>query len=118
MQSILFIALNNMKKKKGDIITLAVLSLLSSLLLYSGAACLAGVSRVMDTAHQNYNGAHLYFQAPDIIEDDIEDIILENNNIAEYEACALGIRAAIDFKVKLLKVYRDSALVIHQLKGE
>lgn len=85
MQSILFIALNNMKKKKGDIITLAVLSLLSSLLLYSGAACLAGVSRVMDTAHQNYNGAHLYFQAPDIIEDDIEDIILENNNIAEYE---------------------------------
>jgi len=40
------------------------------------------------------------------------------NNIAEYEACALGIRAAIDFRVKLLKVYGDSALVIHQLKGE
>jgi len=40
------------------------------------------------------------------------------NNIAEYEACALGIRATIDFRVKLLKVYRDSTLVIHQLKGE
>ena len=40
------------------------------------------------------------------------------NNIAEYEVCALGIQAAIDFMVKLLKVYRDSALVIHQLKGE
>ena len=40
------------------------------------------------------------------------------NNIAKYEACALGIQAAIDFKVKLLKVYGDSALVIHQLKGE
>ena len=38
------------------------------------------------------------------------------NNMAEYEACALGIQAAIDFKVKLLKVYRDSALVIHQLR--
>jgi len=36
----------------------------------------------------------------------------------EYEACALGIWAAIDFRVKLLKVYKDSALVIHQLKGE
>ena len=35
------------------------------------------------------------------------------NNIAEYEACALGIQVAIDFKVKLLKVYEDSALVIH-----
>ena len=40
------------------------------------------------------------------------------NNMAEYEACALGIQAAIDFKVKLLKVYGDSALVIHQLRGE
>ncbi|XP_028215222.1 uncharacterized protein LOC114397365 [Glycine soja] len=40
------------------------------------------------------------------------------NSIAEYEVCALGIQAAIDFKVKLLKVYGDSALVIHQLKAE
>ena len=40
------------------------------------------------------------------------------NNIAEYEACAIGIRVAIDFGVKLLKVYGDSTLVIHQLKGE
>ena len=40
------------------------------------------------------------------------------NNMAEYEACALGIQVAIDFNVKLLKVYRDSALVIRQLRGE
>jgi len=40
------------------------------------------------------------------------------NNIAKYEACTLGIQAAIDSKVKLLKVYGDSALVIHQLRGE
>ncbi|XP_025982656.1 uncharacterized protein LOC114397138 [Glycine soja] len=38
--------------------------------------------------------------------------------MAEYEACTLGIQAEIDFKVKLLKVYGDSALVIHQLRGE
>ena len=30
------------------------------------------------------------------------------NNIAEYEACVMGIRAAIDFKVKSLKIYGDS----------
>ena len=40
------------------------------------------------------------------------------NNIAEYEVCALGIQAAIDFKDKLLKVYGDSALVIQQLTSE
>ena len=40
------------------------------------------------------------------------------NNMAEYEACTLGIRAAINFRVKLLKVFEDSVLVIHQLRGE
>ncbi|XP_028215051.1 uncharacterized protein LOC114397135 [Glycine soja] len=40
------------------------------------------------------------------------------NNMAEYEACTLRIQATIDFKVKLLKVYGDSALVIYQLRGE
>jgi len=40
------------------------------------------------------------------------------NNMAEYEACVLGIQMAIERKVKTLKVYGDSALVIYQLKGE
>jgi len=40
------------------------------------------------------------------------------NNMAKYEACALGVQAAIDFNFKLLKVYGDSALVIHQLRRE
>jgi len=39
------------------------------------------------------------------------------NNVAEYEACAMGILAAIESKVKVLEVYGDSALVVHQLKG-
>ena len=38
--------------------------------------------------------------------------------MAEYEACLIGIHAAIEFKVKTLKVYGDSALVIYQLRGE
>ena len=40
------------------------------------------------------------------------------NNMSEYEACALAVQAAIDFNVKLLNVYGDSVLVIHQLRGE
>ena len=34
------------------------------------------------------------------------------NNMAEYEACVLGLQAAIEKKIKSLKVYSDSALVI------
>ncbi|XP_027337849.1 uncharacterized protein LOC113851537 [Abrus precatorius] len=40
------------------------------------------------------------------------------NNVAEYEACAIGIQAGIESKIKILEVYGDSALMIHQLKGE
>jgi len=40
------------------------------------------------------------------------------NNMAEYEACIMGIRAAIERNIKVLRVYGDSALVIYQLKGE
>ncbi|XP_012482881.1 uncharacterized protein LOC105797460 [Gossypium raimondii] len=38
--------------------------------------------------------------------------------MAEYEACIMGIRATIERKIKVLKVYGDSALVIYQLNGE
>ena len=40
------------------------------------------------------------------------------NNMAEYEACVLGLQAAIEKKIKSLSVYGDSALVICQLNGE
>ena len=40
------------------------------------------------------------------------------NNVAEYEACVLGLQAAIKKRIKSLKVYDDSTLVICQLNGE
>ena len=40
------------------------------------------------------------------------------NNMDEYEACIMGIKASIDMRIKLLDVYRDSALVISQVKRE
>ena len=40
------------------------------------------------------------------------------NNVTKYEACVLGLHAAIEKKIKILKVYSDSALVICQLNRE
>ncbi|XP_016729645.1 uncharacterized protein [Gossypium hirsutum] len=40
------------------------------------------------------------------------------NNIAEYETCIIGLRAAIERKIKILEVYRDSALVIYEICGD
>ncbi|PKI73731.1 hypothetical protein CRG98_005880 [Punica granatum] len=40
------------------------------------------------------------------------------NNVAEYEACILGLQAAMDFKVKELEVFGDSMLTIFQTLGQ
>ena len=40
------------------------------------------------------------------------------NNVAEYEACVMGLQATIEKKIKSLTMYGDSALVICQLNGE
>ncbi|KAK5777126.1 hypothetical protein PVK06_045092 [Gossypium arboreum] len=40
------------------------------------------------------------------------------NNIAEYEACIMGLRAAIERNIQTLEVYGDSALVIYQIRGD
>ncbi|KAK8624504.1 hypothetical protein V6N13_065845 [Hibiscus sabdariffa] len=40
------------------------------------------------------------------------------NNMAKYEACSMGLRAAIDRRIKTLEVFGDSSVVIHQIKGE
>ncbi|KAK5831140.1 hypothetical protein PVK06_014935 [Gossypium arboreum] len=40
------------------------------------------------------------------------------NNIAEYEACIMGLREAIERNIEILEVYGDSALVVYQIRGE
>ncbi|RDX97775.1 hypothetical protein CR513_19417, partial [Mucuna pruriens] len=40
------------------------------------------------------------------------------NNMAEYKVCTMGIMMALEYQVKRLKVFEDSALVIHQLREE
>ncbi|XP_075077246.1 uncharacterized protein LOC142163986 [Nicotiana tabacum] len=40
------------------------------------------------------------------------------NNIAEYEACILGIRMTVDMNCKEPLVIGDSDLLIHQVQGE
>ncbi|XP_052312616.1 uncharacterized protein LOC112328848 [Populus trichocarpa] len=40
------------------------------------------------------------------------------NNTAEYEVCILGLKAALELKIKKLDVYGDSMLIICQVKGE
>ncbi|KAL3515060.1 hypothetical protein ACH5RR_021962 [Cinchona calisaya] len=39
------------------------------------------------------------------------------NNMAEYEACILGLKMALDMGIKELDVFSDSDLLVHQTLG-
>jgi ribonuclease HI len=39
------------------------------------------------------------------------------NNVAEYEALVLGLRAAKDMKIEELAVFGDAELIVHQVKN-
>ncbi|XP_050877379.1 uncharacterized protein LOC127081139 [Lathyrus oleraceus] len=38
--------------------------------------------------------------------------------MAEYKACILGLEEDIELKIKVLEVFGDSALMIHQIRGD
>ena len=40
------------------------------------------------------------------------------NNMAEYEACIMGLEEAMNLRIKYLDVFGDSSLVVNQIKGE
>ncbi|XP_050918688.1 uncharacterized protein LOC127136134 [Lathyrus oleraceus] len=65
-----------------------------------------GIEAVIITPH----GSHIPFTA--------RLIFKCMNNMAEYEACIMGIEEAIDLRIKNLDVYGDSSLVGNQIKGE
>ncbi|GAU10480.1 hypothetical protein TSUD_420740, partial [Trifolium subterraneum] len=77
-------------------------------LIFDGAVNLygSGIGAIIVTP----KGAHIPFTARLQFEC--------TNNIAEYEACIMGIEEAIDLRIKNINIYGDSALVINQIKGE
>ncbi|GAU39327.1 hypothetical protein TSUD_60780 [Trifolium subterraneum] len=77
-------------------------------LIFDGAVNLygSGIGAIIVTP----KGAHIPFTARFQFEC--------TNNIAEYEACIMGIEEAIDLRIKNIDIYGDSALVINQIKGE
>lgn len=76
--------------------------------MFDGAsnACGRGVGAVIITPE----GSHIPFTARICFDC--------KNNIAEYEACIMGLEEAIDLRIKNLIILGDSALVINQIKGE
>ena len=85
MHHLFFIARNNAKKQKGDIITLVVLSLLSALMLYIGASVMTGLGNLMDTSADEHNTAHVYYWLPEIYSDEVNEILVNDDSVKQHD---------------------------------
>ena len=71
-------------------------------------------------SNQNGCGVRVILVAPDGTHIPISAKLQFNvtNNAAEYEACIMGLEAALALGVQKLRVYGDSSLIINQISGK
>ena len=60
-----FIAKNNMKKQKGDMITFLAMTFLASFMIFICLNLLTGTNRVLDTNKEKINGADIVVMKSD-----------------------------------------------------
>ena len=96
MYRLFFIAKNNIKKQKGDMITFFILTFLAAFLIYNCSSTLDGMGKVMDDRFSEMNGAHELLFVGDSEEENecAKRAFEENEHIVEYEATPCTITYA------------------------
>ncbi|MBE5924727.1 MAG: ABC transporter permease [Lachnospiraceae bacterium] len=91
MYKLFFIAKNNIKKQKGDMITFFILTFLSAFLIFNCASTLLGMGNVMDARFEEIKGAHelLFTGASDVENECAKKAFEDNEHIIDYEATPL-----------------------------
>lgn len=85
MYPLFFIAVKNLKKKKGDVAVLFLLIMLAALLLYVSVSGLTGTVKVLDDAYEKAHTADYLFITNSDKELEIENVLLAQNEVEEYE---------------------------------
>ncbi|MBD5526529.1 MAG: ABC transporter permease [Lachnospiraceae bacterium] len=85
MYRMFFIARNNLVKKKSDVITLIILIMLSTLLLYISISVLRLTPQVIDTVCDEVNTADVFFASPCPKTGEIKSVLNSMENIRQIE---------------------------------
>ncbi len=87
MYKLYFIAKNNMKKQRGDMMTFFILTFIVAVLLFDCGSALVGMGHVMDDKFQEINGAHimLFNYGSEAEDNAAEKVFSENEHIQDWE---------------------------------
>ena len=99
MYKLFFIAKNNMKKQRSDMITFLIITCLSALLIVDCISALIGINHVLDDKFEEINGSHviLYNMRTEAETESAKTAFTQNSLITDYEVTPL-IQLHVEYK--------------------
>lgn len=85
MYRLFFIAKNNLKKKKGDVVVLAFLTMLAVTLLYMSITAVTNTGKVLDKVYEQTNGADFIFITPNKERETLTELISSQEEVSQWE---------------------------------
>ena len=101
MYKLFFIAKNNMKKQKGDMITFFILTFLAAFLIFDCVSAISGAGKVLDERFKDINGAHVLLITGDRDEEKecARKAFSKNEHVKDYEETPVSVFVC-DYKNK------------------
>ena len=108
MYKLFFIAKNNMKKQKGDMITFFILTFIAALLIFDCASAMGGMGHVLEDRFKAVNGPEVVLVMADkeLLVEAAEEAFKENPHLEEYEA-ALILNSTTEYRNKKDDTYEE-----------
>ena len=114
-----FMAKNNIKKQKGDMITFFILTLVATALIFISASFMIGTGRVVDTNMKKINASDLLvmISADDRAEAKLAEIIKGNEDLKGYESTKY-LNAYAKYRRKGEKIWTEYSFHIASYEEE
>ena len=119
MYKLFFIAKNNMKKQKGDMITFFLLTFIAAFLILDCASALLGIGKILDERFDEVNGAHVLLLNGDTEEETecAEKAFDENEYIIDYEQTSV-LHGTFDHKNKKDTEYSQFEFILESFDSD
>lgn len=85
MYRLFFIARNNLKKKKSDVVVLTFLTMLAVTLLYVSFAAMSNTGKVLDRVYEETNGADNIFITASKEKEKLTELISSQEEVSQWE---------------------------------
>ena len=119
MYRLFFIAKNNIKKQKGDMITFFIMTFITALLIFDCASAFFGLGRVLDDRFKAINGADIILFSFDTEaeKDSAEKAITGDSHIMAYESTP-ALKFITDYRKKGEEKFTDYEFYAQQIGTE